>query len=40
MVMDIFPLLEKGVVMVIGIFPFSLEKGKGDTKEGALLVAN
>ena len=40
MVMDIFPLLEKGVVMVIDIFTFSLEKGRGDKKERALLVAN
>ena len=40
MAMDIFPLLEKGVVMVIDIFTFSLEKGEGDKKEGALLVAN
>ena len=40
MVMDIFPLLEKGVVMVIDIFTFALEKGRGDRKEGALLVAD
>jgi len=29
MAMDIFTLLEKGVVMVIDIFTFSLEKGRG-----------
>ena len=40
MAMDIFSLLENGVVMVIDIFTFSLEKGEGDKKEGALLVAN